>query len=615
MILHYDFNKNLTDKSINGYDGEDFGNLIYSKGIEQEGLKIGNTSSDYVSIPMNEELEDFTISFFAKLNSVKNRDSNTVISVANEDSTNAFIVYYERASYKGGWRVDIAGDVLKFRNKNKTDDNKFHHIVISREGNQGTLYIDGVKNDSGTISTKTIQLVDSSVLIGQEQDAIGEDLDKNQALNGVVDEFRIYERALESSEIDDIFNNVKYGELLYKLMQDTNKEEFEKTSEWYDRIDKWEYFIDRKIKYESYDSDREKLVISFDLSDLGIEEKKNSFYNISTDEASEFYKKGAITEATFRILAKPNKDKKTVTFYLDFDNIELDDLIIDDNSNNLDIKDKEEVKEKIKEKEEIKEDIKEKEDVKIILIKEEEKEVKKEVKEEVEVEIDAESLTSKKDDNSKEISKEYVKTFETVNVTSLTDDVKTDDIITTTALNKIDEVKNKAVKSLLGKQEINGYFIHYGTGAYDWAYIPPNKAYVAKLEGMKGDGNLDWNLLHSANKQAFKTIDISSNGKTVTFGALSQDLPGSNTALNILANTTAIIDGYFIHYDKSAYDWAYIPPSKAYVVKLEGMKENGNLDWKTLHSSKETAFDIIDISTDGKYITFVNRDTKVLPGQ
>ena len=126
-------------------------------------------------------------------------------------------------------------------------------------------------------------------------------------------------------------------------MQDTNKEEFEKTSEWYDRIDKWEYSIDRKIKYESYDSDREKLVISFDLSDLGIEEKKNSSYNISTDEASEFYKKGAITEATFRILAKPNKDKKTVTFYLDFDNIELDDLIIDDNSNNLDIKDKEEV--------------------------------------------------------------------------------------------------------------------------------------------------------------------------------------------------------------------------------------------------------------------------------
>ena len=74
------------------------------------------------------------------------------------------------------------------------------------------------------------------------------------------------------------------------------------------------------------------------------------------------------------------------------------------------------------------------------------------------------------------------------------------------------------------------------------------------------------------------------------------------------------INGYFIHYDTGAYDWAYVTSDGKTVVKLDGMNTNGSLKWTTLHTPNEKGFGKVNISEDGKYISFEADTTSILPG-
>jgi hypothetical protein len=76
---------------------------------------------------------------------------------------------------------------------------------------------------------------------------------------------------------------------------------------------------------------------------------------------------------------------------------------------------------------------------------------------------------------------------------------------------------------------VNGYFINYGTGAYDWIYVNATATAVSKLEeGVDSNGSLRWNTIHSKGNELFSFIDISADGKKVTFGSVIDDvqLPG-----------------------------------------------------------------------------------------
>jgi hypothetical protein len=68
---------------------------------------------------------------------------------------------------------------------------------------------------------------------------------------------------------------------------------------------------------------------------------------------------------------------------------------------------------------------------------------------------------------------------------------------------------------------IAGYFIHYGSGAYDWVYVLQDTTIVAKLEGMNPETKYFlWDMLQTREKKAFSSINIVNNGTWITFGAL-----------------------------------------------------------------------------------------------
>ena len=68
---------------------------------------------------------------------------------------------------------------------------------------------------------------------------------------------------------------------------------------------------------------------------------------------------------------------------------------------------------------------------------------------------------------------------------------------------------------------INGYFIHYDSGAYDWVYVSQDKTLIAKLDGMNPETKFFiWDVIQTQTKKVFSSIDIINSGKDIRFGTL-----------------------------------------------------------------------------------------------
>lgn len=77
----------------------------------------------------------------------------------------------------------------------------WHHVAITQSGNTATLYIDGA-----AAATNTGATLNPSGLGATTQNYIGKSqFSSDPYLNGSVDDFRIYSRALSSAEISAIY--------------------------------------------------------------------------------------------------------------------------------------------------------------------------------------------------------------------------------------------------------------------------------------------------------------------------------------------------------------------------------------------------------------------------
>jgi len=79
----------------------------------------------------------------------------------------------------------------------------WYHLVGTYDGLTIRLYVDGSEVSSNTIDQGPIPAIDADLCIGQNQFTGGAFVD------GTIDEFRIYNRALSSSEIQAIYNRTK----------------------------------------------------------------------------------------------------------------------------------------------------------------------------------------------------------------------------------------------------------------------------------------------------------------------------------------------------------------------------------------------------------------------
>ena len=207
LVAHYPLDGDARDTSGNAWHGT-------PSGVESGEDRFGNEAgalvfrgtTDRIDLPHEvlDGLRDVSISFWLK---TTRSGSQAVLSAANRSNDNELIVYlwdqgtihffsHGRQGQQDSWCEVRIPPVA---------DGRWHHIVLVRnagEGNTG-IYVDGVGQTDrcGSLEYRALSVEAGGLILGQEQDRLGGGFDPNQALNGSLDDLRIYDRALSAAEV------------------------------------------------------------------------------------------------------------------------------------------------------------------------------------------------------------------------------------------------------------------------------------------------------------------------------------------------------------------------------------------------------------------------------
>ena len=199
-LISVHFEDNPDDQGPNQYEGCGNG-FSYSNGLCGKALIIENNTFDHLkySGQIIDGLGDFTLSFNAQIND--NNSANTLISLANRDQADEFLVSYERSQ---GIIVTIDGIsyVMPFTSF-LLSDLSWHHLVLIREGHLLSLYVDGVDEPrTMMVSNKILKVDPEGFIIGQEQIAVNEGYELDHSWWGEIDQFRIFPFVLNEFYIE-----------------------------------------------------------------------------------------------------------------------------------------------------------------------------------------------------------------------------------------------------------------------------------------------------------------------------------------------------------------------------------------------------------------------------
>ncbi|MDP6375308.1 MAG: c-type cytochrome [Pseudomonadales bacterium] len=111
----------------------------------------------------------------------------------------ALYLGFHRARFK--WQIQLGGDrrsVCFTDNRNPAEPGRWHHVAATFDGWVSRLYVDGIENCSDWTFGGAVALSDTPFTLGgylDEEDGVIE------ALDGVLEDVRIYDVALSSSDI------------------------------------------------------------------------------------------------------------------------------------------------------------------------------------------------------------------------------------------------------------------------------------------------------------------------------------------------------------------------------------------------------------------------------
>ena len=194
LVAHYEFEGNANDSSENGDHGTEHGGVGYTDGV------IGKAGSfdgidDYIVSNILNNSDNFTISLFFKIDSLENRWNNLIGFEGSFNALDHFLFYFKENSYLFIERDNDGGKVVTYNNLN---DDKFHHLLIKNDS-ELKIYID----DKLEQTLPKFNLKVSEFRIGAEYSSNNSKID--YFYNGKIDDLRIYNRALNETEIQALY--------------------------------------------------------------------------------------------------------------------------------------------------------------------------------------------------------------------------------------------------------------------------------------------------------------------------------------------------------------------------------------------------------------------------
>ena len=195
LVAHYEFEGNADDSSGNDNDGEEFGGVAYSHGVIGNALKITN-EGDRVEISNSEltrlDSNNKTISVFFEAQDLFAEYNQILDKTAGSD-------YALNVTRDGLLRLSVHNSLDYEVITTEIEVFRIYHAVILRSGSSVALYLDG--NLISEINIPDIKTTNNPLLVG----AGGTPYDSGYSFNGIIDDLRIYNRALSTAEIQTLY--------------------------------------------------------------------------------------------------------------------------------------------------------------------------------------------------------------------------------------------------------------------------------------------------------------------------------------------------------------------------------------------------------------------------
>ena len=167
-------------------------------------------TDDWVDLPRSliNGLDDLSVSLWIKTSTSKSQQEilQALGSNTDDDELEIYLVNSSRV------RLQIKDDDVYLDSGVTLTNGAWHHLVVTRQDDRGCLYVDGSLQECDTgLGTGALSVPRDAVVIGQEQDSYGGSFSSSQSFEGLMDEFKVYNRALSSSDANSIYTNELAG--------------------------------------------------------------------------------------------------------------------------------------------------------------------------------------------------------------------------------------------------------------------------------------------------------------------------------------------------------------------------------------------------------------------
>lgn len=223
IVAYYPLNGDANDGSGNGYHGVVHG---ASPAADRHGVAGGAChleGESYITLDHRafDGLGDFTFAVWVRLDHLQETGTyaqNSMLSLANQQSDNEFLLHRGLVSPSGNMTPNIAANVCGKTGKNwcrfpgsGLSTGTWQHVVFVREGDEATLYQQGERIGSRPTVGTELRVDEGGAILGQEQDDVGGGFESHESLQGSLDDLAVFNRALSAEEVRQLFRMKLYN--------------------------------------------------------------------------------------------------------------------------------------------------------------------------------------------------------------------------------------------------------------------------------------------------------------------------------------------------------------------------------------------------------------------
>lgn len=203
LVGFWPLDSNFLDVTTNSNNGSATGTITFSDGVHGEGAVIDGSSGTAINVDSNSAMTVAEVSISSRVKFNATSGTQGIFEKSTDGTVNkSYLLFlanneltFRTVIPGSGTNVDIDIPV----NSAGLGTNDFHHIVATFDGTTKRVYVDNQLKASAVHSYTLVQ--------SNGPCKIGALFASAYVLNGIIDEVRIYDKALNAVEINAVYNN------------------------------------------------------------------------------------------------------------------------------------------------------------------------------------------------------------------------------------------------------------------------------------------------------------------------------------------------------------------------------------------------------------------------